>query len=241
MHPEFAHRLGEAGRIGEVEEHHDHPPPGRAMIGSQKNARQKLAADQPLDLGHYSDNYRECEARRDDLGQIDRQPGFLDVPVEDELKRNSDDGQRGGHHERAEHDVGRERQTSERGADGEARPIRRLHGPDRQAQAGPVQSASKVICEISFGGLVDQEAIAEADDEPAEQVSGEVARPLRGPPQENRSADPAFGVASEHDRLLSAPHGQVESCDKVITAPTRRRDASRCLDAAELRNHRLRK
>ena len=66
VHPELAHRLGEARRIGEVEEHHDQPPPGRTMIGPEENAGQKRAADQPLDLGRHADDHREGEAHRDD-------------------------------------------------------------------------------------------------------------------------------------------------------------------------------
>ena len=168
----LAHRLGEAGRIGEVEEHHDHPPPGGTMIGCPKNARQKLAADQALNLAHDADNCRECEACCDDLGQIERQPGFLDVPVENELKRNSDDGQRGGHHERPEDDVGRERQTSERGAERERGP-NAVCTAQTVSRADPMQSASKIVRELSFGGLVEQKAIAEAEEEPSEQICGE--------------------------------------------------------------------
>src|SRR5271166_6295851 len=232
----LAHRLGEARRIGEVEVHHDQTPPGGAMISPQENARQKLAAGQPRDLGRDSGDDREREACCDDLGQTDREPGFGDVPVEDELKRNSDDGQRGGHYERAEDDVGRERQPAQRGADRKASAIGRLHGPDRQAQTGPVETAAKIVRDDSLRGLVEQEAIAEAEEEPAEQARGEEGRPLRYGPQEIRSEDPALGVSSEHDRPLGAALMVKSSHATRLSLRRGAAETLQGLDATELRS-----
>ena len=119
---------------------------------------------------------------------------------------------------------------------GKAGAIGRLHGPDRQAQTGPVETAAKIVLDDLLRGLVEQEAIAEAEEEPAEQARGEEGRPLRYGPQEIRSDDPALGVSSEHDRPLGAALMVKSSYATRLSLRRGAAETLQGLDAAELRS-----
>ena len=51
--PELAHFLGEPRRAGDIEEHYNPLLADRTMIGSQHDAGEHRAADQPRGLGYH--------------------------------------------------------------------------------------------------------------------------------------------------------------------------------------------
>ena len=93
---------------------------------------------------------------------------MIGLRVKQGLQRQADDDQRRGHYERPENDFGGERQPPE----GRAEPgpgtrcEQGLHGPDGQSDARGVEAAAKKVSEGPFGGLVEHEAVRDADGEP---------------------------------------------------------------------------
>ena len=62
VHSELTHFFGEPRRPGDIEEHHDQLFAGRTVVGSQHNAGDHRAADQPAGLGYRADDERYGEA-----------------------------------------------------------------------------------------------------------------------------------------------------------------------------------
>jgi hypothetical protein len=46
VNPKFAHQLGQPGRMGEVQKHHDPMLAGRSLESSEKHAQQHRSTDQ---------------------------------------------------------------------------------------------------------------------------------------------------------------------------------------------------
>jgi len=108
------------------------------MIGPEKHAREELAPDQPLRLDGDADHQRQSKANGYDSRQFDGEPShrqpveMIRLQVEDELQRQADHDQRGGHGERPDDDLHRKRRLSEHRSKSRARAGREssLHDPD---------------------------------------------------------------------------------------------------------------
>src|SRR5208337_4245456 len=113
----------------------------------------------------------------------------IGLGIKQGLKRQADDEQRGGHHERFQQHFGGERQAPQRSAG--ARPCIRdetdLDEPNRQANSGAVKSAAREVRERRLIGLVEKEPIGDAEAKARNQDRDEKPGPLDGVPYKDRA------------------------------------------------------